>query len=316
MKKVAVFVLLICLLPARSAYAAPNYDDYFRPIIDSLNVEIPVVAKSKADGGYTYPLVAKVELTVRVHSNTLTGFRISLRNKNEVPLATPCQSLNNVKISIGNSDYQGGEGNLQPLVGLISKSSDKDWMVEKYKFEIQVPSNSFLKPCVGTYEPEVIHLRDIASHHKSILINYGTPVPFYESLGRFDSDWRKLPLPENSCPLTTSSEFRSMPTACVEKISPSALSRSFTVQEIEQAEIAESKRLVDLKAKQEAEAKAAADLKAKKEVEAATALKAKQDADARAAANKKISITCIKGKVTKIVTALKPKCPTGYKLKK
>jgi hypothetical protein len=30
----------------------------------------------------------------------------------------------------------------------------------------------------------------------------------------------------------------------------------------------------------------------------------------------KTTITCIKGKLTKKVTAVKPKCPTGYKLKK
>jgi hypothetical protein len=32
-------------------------------------------------------------------------------------------------------------------------------------------------------------------------------------------------------------------------------------------------------------------------------------------ATKKITITCIKGKTTKKVTAVKPKCPTGYKKK-
>jgi hypothetical protein len=68
-------------------------------------------------------------------------------------------------------------------------------------------------------------------------------------------------------------------------------------------------------------AKLAAELKAKQEAEAAAAkataeLKAKQDADAKAAANKKTTIICVKGKLTKTVTAIKPKCPTGYKLKK
>jgi hypothetical protein len=33
-------------------------------------------------------------------------------------------------------------------------------------------------------------------------------------------------------------------------------------------------------------------------------------------ASKKITITCVKGKITKKVTAVKPKCPTGYKVKK
>ena len=106
----------------------------------------------------------------------------------------------------------------------------------------------------------------------------------------------------------------------------------------------------ELKAKQEADAKAAADkaaaeLKAKEEAEVAAALKAKEEAEAKAAAElkaiqeaeakavaeklaaekiaaaklasaKKTTITCVKGKLTKKVTAVKPKCPTGYKVKK
>jgi hypothetical protein len=48
----------------------------------------------------------------------------------------------------------------------------------------------------------------------------------------------------------------------------------------------------------------------------AAELKAKQDAEAKAAAVKKTTITCVKGKLTKKVTAVKPKCPAGYKVKK
>ena len=72
---------------------------------------------------------------------------------------------------------------------------------------------------------------------------------------------------------------------------------------------AADKATADLKAKQEAEAKAkaAAELKAKQEVEAKAA------AAAKAAALKKTTITCIKGKLTKKVTAVKPVCPAGYK---
>gem|GEM_PF-3096518 len=95
---------------------------------------------------------------------------------------------------------------------------------------------------------------------------------------------------------------------------------------------AAEKAAADLKLKQEADAKAAAekaaaDLKAKQEAEAKAAadkvaadLKAQQDAAAKAAADKvaaskKITITCIKGTLTKKVTALKPVCPAGYKKK-
>jgi hypothetical protein len=72
----------------------------------------------------------------------------------------------------------------------------------------------------------------------------------------------------------------------------------------------------ELKAKEEAEARAAEELKAKQEAEAAAALKAKQEADAKASAVKKTTITCLKGKISKKVTGIKPKCPTGYKVKK
>ena len=70
------------------------------------------------------------------------------------------------------------------------------------------------------------------------------------------------------------------------------------------------------------EARVAADLKAKQEAEAKAAeLKAKQEADAKAAADakeaalKKTTITCVKGKTSKKITGLTPKCPSGYKKK-
>jgi hypothetical protein len=69
--------------------------------------------------------------------------------------------------------------------------------------------------------------------------------------------------------------------------------------------VATDKAAADLKAKQEADAKAAADLKAKQDAEA----------KAKAAAAKKTTITCVKGKLTKKVTAVKPVCPKGYKKK-
>ena len=103
--------------------------------------------------------------------------------------------------------------------------------------------------------------------------------------------------------------------------------------ELKAKQDAEAKAAADLKAKLEAEAKlaadkAAAELKAKQEAEAKLAadkiaadLKEKQDAEAKAAADKaaaaskKTTITCVKGKLTKKVTAVKPVCPKGYKKK-
>jgi hypothetical protein len=89
-----------------------------------------------------------------------------------------------------------------------------------------------------------------------------------------------------------------------------------TAAEFKAKQEAEAKVAAELKAKQEAEIKAAAELKWKEaEAAAAAELKAKQEAEAKIAANKKTSITCVKGKLTKKVTAVKPVCPKGYKKK-
>jgi hypothetical protein len=88
--------------------------------------------------------------------------------------------------------------------------------------------------------------------------------------------------------------------------------------ELKAKQAADAKAAAELKVKQEADAKAAAELKAKSDAEAKVAaeLKAKQEADAKAAATKKSTITCIKGKLVKKVTAVKPICPKGYKVRK
>jgi hypothetical protein len=88
------------------------------------------------------------------------------------------------------------------------------------------------------------------------------------------------------------------------------------ISNVKLVQTAADKAAAELKAKQEAEAKAIAEAKVVAEAKAAAELKAKQEAEAKAAAAKKTSITCIKGKLTKKVTAVKPKCPTGYKMKK
>jgi hypothetical protein len=98
------------------------------------------------------------------------------------------------------------------------------------------------------------------------------------------------------------------------------VSNILTLELAEKKLLSIQKSAAEIIAKQEAEAKAAAELKAKQEAEAKAAaeLKAKQEAEAKAkaAATKKTTITCVKGKITKKVTAVKPKCPVGYKVKK
>jgi hypothetical protein len=77
---------------------------------------------------------------------------------------------------------------------------------------------------------------------------------------------------------------------------------------------AEAKAKIDALAKAEADAKAKIDALAK----AAADEKAKADAKvlaAKLAAAKKNTITCVKGKVVKKVTGIKPKCPSGFSKK-
>ena len=79
----------------------------------------------------------------------------------------------------------------------------------------------------------------------------------------------------------------------------------------------EAEAKAKITALREAEAKLVAEQNAKQDAEAKVAaeLKAKQDAEAKVAATKKITITCVKGKLTKKVSGVKPKCPAGYKKK-
>ncbi len=88
-------------------------------------------------------------------------------------------------------------------------------------------------------------------------------------------------------------------------------------------EVANKKAAAIAKAEAEAKAKAEAEARAKAEAEA----RAKAEAEAKAKANqilttatskvttKKTTITCVKGKLTKKITQLRPKCPAGYKKK-
>jgi hypothetical protein len=75
-----------------------------------------------------------------------------------------------------------------------------------------------------------------------------------------------------------------------------------------------AKVLAERYAISDAAARAAAEKLA--EAEALAELRARQEADARRVINKKTTITCVKGKLTKKVSSVKPKCPVGFKVKK
>ena len=93
---------------------------------------------------------------------------------------------------------------------------------------------------------------------------------------------------------------------------------------LEEAAIRLAKAEEEAKAKAEEEARAKAEEEAKGKAEEEAKAKAEEEAKAKAeeeakakleASKKKTTITCVKGKLTKKVKAVKPRCPTGYKKK-
>ena len=295
-RKVAGLLFFFLTLGSSPASAAPDFLDFYHPIVKEATVDL----KYEKNFNDNYPLIAEVNLVVRVHSNSLTGFRFTYaeppRNRPDIP----CQDLDGISLSVGNTNSVGGEGNLAVLSGLKSRVADSDWYLETYKFEIQVPSNSALAPCLRTYNPGSLFLRDVAGRWKSILFNYG-PKPFYEGFGITRNETylkQNKPIPEFSCPRNPEPVFNGY-YACVDNLEKIAVPKTFTQSEIDQA----------FKDNEAFRIKAAAD---KAAADKAAADKAAAD---KAAASKKVTITCVKGKLTKKVTAIKPKCPTGYKKK-
>ena len=91
-----------------------------------------------------------------------------------------------------------------------------------------------------------------------------------------------------------------------------------TAAEIAAEKAAADKKIADEKAAADkviADEKAAADKVIADKAAADKAAADKAGAAAKAAAAKKTTITCVKGKLTKKVTAVKPVCPKGYKKK-
>jgi hypothetical protein len=144
------------------------------------------------------------------------------------------------------------------------------------------------------------------------LVNNNCPPPEYE-----------YPFPSMSW-IDPNSKLRDL-VKTAEKIVEEDKKREFVAAE-------EARLAAELKAKQEAEAKAKAEeeakakaeeeAKAKAEEEAKAKLeaesRAKAEAEAKAkleALKKKSTITCVKGKLTKKVNAVNPKCPKGFKKK-
>ncbi len=331
-----ILTLILASSPLSASAGEPDFKDFYMPIIQDVAIKPIVNVETDASGKKQYPVTINVSLKVKVHRNSLAGFGFRLFG----PVSTIenlCQSLSNqapnwdgIWISIGNTQYSGGEGDLKVLAGLKSRTPSDDWFIEFYSLDIPVRSNKNFFPCEGTNTVNSIIVRDIAGRYKQFVSRGdGTPAPIKSNQPdtiltpfRFDSPYRAI-LPEFACTKVVGGEWNSSPLRCLDTFASSSFTITFSGSDKVAAELkakqeAEAKSAAELKAKQEAEAVAAAELKAKQEAEAkAAADKAAAEAEAKAriAATKKTTITCIKGKLTKKVTAVKPTCPPGYKKK-
>jgi hypothetical protein len=266
----------------------------------------------------TYPLVANIDLVVRVHANSLAGIQFNLK-ADPIPMPNPpCQYISGqvyqgatYKMQSGNTDVLGNEGNLPVLKQLVSSQPDGDWKLERYRFVFPINSNKFQPPCITSLRFSNITMRDTAGRFKSILINYGSTT-FYEMLGVRVPEQARLLLPEIACPNAGVSEFRSSPLACAESTDISKVVEQFTQAEIDMAVL---KAAADKAAADKAAAdKAAADKAAADKAAADKAAADKAAAD-KAKRRKEITITCVKGKSSLKILGNNPKCPSGYKKK-
>ena len=296
-----VLGILLNLIPNAQA-TEPDFKDFYLPIIEDLKIKPVINVQTEPNGKFRYVTQLAVDLKVRVHHNSLSGFRVYYEGPRSTVenLCQSIQTFTGLRISVGNTEYSGGEGSLTVLQGLNSRVKDGDWYLETYSLTLSVPSNQNFFPCEGTNRVVSIFLRDVAGRYKQFLDRSdGLPVPsptsqpdvVSTSFNLSGSQYRAQ-LSEYGCPKVVGGEWGGAPLRCVDRIDPPALSITFTSND----KTAADKTAAD---------KAAADK--------AAADKAAAD---KAAANKKTTITCVKGKLTKKVTAVKPKCPTGYKIKK
>ena len=221
----------------------------------------------------------QVKCLSKISTTTPTEFSLQFKNSKEIMVITTTKGNNYVVETLM---HQG-----RPALAFFSVENDLRPALTLYK---DSQSRSFTDIQLAT--PDKIGAQLIASEI-TLLIS--------------DIDFEKVTLNLIGSSQTSSAQFQGL-------VSAASTKKGARIPEFSERDkrLAEEKAAAELKAKQDAELKAKQDADAK----AAADLKAKQDAAAKAsAANKRTTITCVKGKTTKKVTAVSPKCPSGFKKK-
>lgn len=300
---VAVLALTLSVIfPTQSANSAepipiPDFNDIYFPILKGLKVEVDVAAKADATKKITYPTVAKVELKVRYHRNSTYALHIEF-TKTQGATSTACSSSRHLLAPVSsfqtqktNSTFPSDEivvkdkiGNRKILGELVKREKVGDWFEESFQFTTPIFDNEFIEPCIASYRVRILKIYDVAGKVKQInkwQVNQEGFLWLFDN----DSNFVKVSpnLPESKCPIVGNVNLgEAGPSLCEDTANLDLASFSITREMID-ASIAKA-------------------LNPPKVVVTPTV--------------KKSTITCIKGKLTKKVTALNPKCPSGYKLKK
>ena len=285
--------------PTTSAASGVDFQDFRTPVIQEFNQNlIPVFENNE------YFLEIEYEVIVKSFNNQLSG--MELRYTYEIKdYPAGCQLLS-ANFQPFRVEY-GDPLELPPLkqpTGLVETEKFSGFQIEKHKFKVSIKSfkykqNTKFKFCDQILKLFVIEIWDTAGHRNIIsfnpnLISYDdqiyTKYPNLSGFQFFNELFTNKSIIGSACP-TLSIPY--------EKIT------SVTLYSVCNHIIAKDSHSIVLSPQLNKDAEAAADK--------AAADKAAAD---KAAAKKKITITCVKGKLTKKVTAVKPKCPTGYKVKK
>ena len=300
---VTVFALtFVGISPTQLAFGAeqipvPDFNDIYYPILKDIKVEVDVAAKMDTNKRITYPTMAKVELTIRYHRNSTYALHIQFA-KTQGATSTACSSSRHLLAPISSfqtqkttSTFPSDEivvkdkiGNRKILEELIKREKVGDWFEESFQFTTPIFDNEFIEPCIASYRVRILKIYDVAGKVKQInkwRVDQGGFLWFYNMGEEFV---RVSPaLPESKCPIVGNVDLgEAGPSLCEDTANLDLASFSITREMID-ASVAKA-------------------LTPPKVVVTPPA--------------KKTTISCIKGKLTKKVTAVNPKCPSGYKVKK
>ena len=317
-----LITLLFTALIASTSNAEPDYTDSNLPTIKTFSQRLELV-------GTQVQLITEVSLRWKRNkpirfSGTFVAPDFDF-SKN--PLLPRCTSFDD----FGSVPANGGNSREILASEIVGQAKDGDFTSTNYRFTkvLSEPvTNSStgekFNYCRGSHQVLVIYIQDEANRTKSIIDNRLVSRPLSGVIIYQTAElWQQLPS-LNTCPVANEAlgaNYGFVRTLC-DSFNPMTAPITVTDEIFSKSMEAKAKAEAEAKAKAEAEAKAKAEAEAKakaeSEAKAAAELKAKQEAEAKAkadAANKKSTITCVKGKLTKKVTAVKPKCPSGYKKK-